>query len=81
MATLRPTSTPYAGGFRANQLSTTSRRVCKHYHITPRWFEPLNNGHTSENPETDNTPRLRVWNTRREIIITESDLFYAANVE
>ena len=44
-------------------------------------FEPLNNGHTSENPETDNTPRLRVWNTRREIIITESDLFYAANVE
>ena len=81
MTTVRPTATPYAGQFRANQLSTLARRVCKQYHLTPRWFEPLNDGHTSKNPEIDETPRLRVWNTRREIIISESDLFYAANVE
>lgn len=74
-------ATPVSGQFRANNLSTAAKRVCKEHHMTPKWFEPLNNGHTTSNPETDNTPRLRVWNSRREIIITESDLFYAANVE
>ncbi|MBK8676971.1 MAG: hypothetical protein IPN27_11570 [Cellvibrionales bacterium] len=74
-------ATPQSGTFDAKHLSTAAKHVCKDKHFTPKWFEPLNNGHTSKNPEIDETPRLRVWNTRREIIISESDLFYAANVE
>lgn len=72
-------ATSFSGHFSAKFLSRAAKRVCKEHHMTPKWFEPLNNGHTTSNPETDDTPRLRVWNSRKEIIITESDLFYAAN--
>lgn len=67
--------------FKANGLSASARRVCADRHFTPRFWEPLNVNHTSADPaEVDETPMIRAWNSRREIIITRSDLFYADQV-
>jgi len=68
--------------FTANFLSSTARKVCKVLHFTPRFYEPLNLNVSSkidENGELVDLPRLRVWNARREIIITDNDLEYARN--
>ena len=67
--------------FKASSLSASAKRVCKDQHFTPRFWEPLNVNHTSADPaEIDETPMIRAWNSRREIIITRSDLFYADQV-
>lgn len=63
--------------FNAKTLSTTARKACKAQGFTPRFWEPLNAGHYSPQPEFDDTPIMRVWNSRREIVLTVSDLFYA----
>lgn len=63
------------GTLDAKFISAAAKKVCKTEHMTPRWYEPLN----SNLPTTydDNEyPVMRVWNTQREIIITNFDLAY-----
>lgn len=63
--------------FDAKHLSTAAKRVCRNARMTPRWFEPLNSSYSADQDGTDDTPVLRVWNSKREIIITAADLFHA----
>lgn len=66
--------------FDAKHLSTAAKRVCKMEHMTPGFFEPLNAGHPADTDGTDDTPVLRVWNSKREIVITAADIFYANQI-
>jgi hypothetical protein len=60
----------------AKYLSREAKIICKAEHLTPRWYERLN----ADKPATydgSEYPVLRVWNSRREIVITNYDLSYA----
>lgn len=61
--------------FDAKHLSLEAKAACKALHLTPRHFEPLN----VNRPESDaeEYPVLRIWNSRREITLTNHDLDYA----
>jgi hypothetical protein len=61
-------------GFDACHLSRAAKKVCELQHMTPRRFEPLSSSAAS--PDTEDMPVLRVWNSKREIVITSGDLAY-----
>ena len=67
--------------FNANNLSLEAKAACKALHFTPRQFEALNTDRPScaSGPEDAEYPVLRVWNSRREIVLTNQDVAYAAN--
>jgi hypothetical protein len=59
--------------FNASSLSREAKAVCKAMHFTPRQWEPLN----VNQDDAVEQPVMRVWNSKREILITNRDLEYA----
>jgi len=60
----------------AKFLSLEAKAACKALHFTPRFFEALN----ADRPVSacnDEDKVLRIWNSKREIILTAEDLKYA----
>ena len=64
----------------AKHLSPEAKAVCRAMHMTPREFELLNADRPdmADGPEVPEYPVLRVWNTKREIVITNHELAYAS---
>lgn len=66
------------GNLDAKFMSKIAKQICKHEHISPRWYERLNVNkstyYDAVNPEQKEYPVMRVWNTRREIVITNYDM-------
>jgi len=65
--------------FNANNLSLEAKAACRALHFTPRQFEPLNTDRPScaSGPDDESYPVLRVWNSKREIVLTNQDIAYA----
>ena len=65
--------------FSAKNLSLEAKAACKALRMTPREFEPLNAGRSSmaDGPDVPEYPVLRIWNSKREIELTNHDLAYA----
>ena len=63
----------------AKYLSYEAKAACKALRLTPREFEPLNSNlpATASGPDELEYPVLRVWNSRREVVLTIHDLAYA----
>jgi hypothetical protein len=63
----------------AKYLSREAKAACKALHMTPREFEPVNSnmGAMASGPDDPEYPVLRVWNSRREVTLTNHDLAYA----
>jgi hypothetical protein len=65
-------------GFDAKYLSRPAVAACKALRFTPRWAEELNAGRPVTWDGYEEYPVLRVWNSRREVILTNRDLAEAA---
>jgi len=65
--------------FNASNLSLEAKAACKALHFTPRQFEALNTDRPSSasGPDDGEYPVLRVWNSKREITLTNQDIAYA----
>lgn len=59
--------------FNANTLSPEAKAACKALHFTPRHWEPLN----VNQPDEQEQPVMRVWNSKREVVLTNRDLEFA----
>lgn len=65
-------------GFDAKHLSREAQAACKALHFTPRRFEVLNADRPTTWDGGEEYPVLRIWNSRREVILTNRDLAEAA---
>ena len=65
--------------FNVKNLSREAKLACKALHFSPTHFEPINSGKSSvaDGPDCQEYPVLRLWNSRREVILTNHDLAYA----
>lgn len=63
-------------GLDAKYMSREAKAACKALHMTPRYFETLNSGQSVESLN-DNQGIVRVWNSKREIVLTKFDMDYA----
>jgi len=62
-------------GLDAKFLSRAAKKICRACNFTPRRWEPLNGG---LNRDTDREVAVaRIWNSKREITITNFDLDFA----
>lgn len=63
----------------AKHLSLTAKAACRALHFTPREFEAINMDKPAiaSSPDDPEYPVLRIWNSRREVILTNYDLAYA----
>ncbi len=63
----------------AKHLSITAKLICKSQHMTARQFEVLNADKLAyaDGDDVPEYPVLRVWNSRRELVITNHDMAYA----
>jgi hypothetical protein len=67
-------------GFDAKYLSAAVKKACKVLHFTPRRFEIINGDrsiNTFDPALDEDFNALRIWNSRREIVLTASDIVYA----
>ena len=60
-------------------VSFEAKAACKALHFTPREFEPVNADRPIHGwqPGDDEFAVLRIWNSRREITLTNHDIAYA----
>lgn len=65
--------------FDAKHLHPTAKIICKRNHFTPRQFEPLSldRSWTAWNEDEPDFNVFRVVNSKREIVITASEMCYA----
>ena len=63
----------------AKYLSHVAKNACRALHFTPRQFQVLNADKETfaDGPATAEYPVLRIWNARREIVLTNHDMAYA----
>lgn len=61
----------------AKYLSREAKAACKALHMTPREFEPVNSGLAASSHDEEEYVVLRVWNSKREVTLTNHDLAYA----
>ena len=65
-------------GIEARHLSREARAACKALHFTPRYFEVLNADKPGDwDGVSEEYPVLRIWNSRREITLTNADMTVA----
>lgn len=60
--------------FDAKSLSPEAKAACKALRFTPRHWEPVNVNQSDDREH----PVMRLWNSKREITLTNRDLEYAA---
>jgi hypothetical protein len=65
-------------GFSAKNLSREAKAACRAQHFTPRFYEVLNADKTGDWDGVHEYNVLRIWNSRREIVLTNADLAIAA---